>query len=104
MKAVKHFHPYLYGRSFILRTDHAALRWLFSFRLPEGQIARWLENLQQYDFQIEHRPGRNHGNANALSRQPCGPTSCKHCDQMENSEKSQREAENVSNEPRALEL
>ena len=39
VKAVKHFHPYLYGRSFILRTDHAALRWLFSFRFPEGQIA-----------------------------------------------------------------
>ena len=59
VKAVKHFHPYLYGRSFVLRTDHAALRWLFSFRLPEGQIARWLEHLQQYDFRIEHRPGKD---------------------------------------------
>ena len=103
VKAVKHFHPYLYGRSFVLRTDHAALRWLFSFRLPEGQIARWLEHLQQYDFRIEHRPGRNHGNADALSRRPCGHTSCKHCEQMENREKSQREAESASNDPRVLE-
>ena len=45
VKAVKHFHPYLYGRSFVLQTDHAALRWLLSFCLPEGQIARWLERL-----------------------------------------------------------
>ena len=52
-----------YGPSFVLRTDHAALRLLFSFRLPAGQIARWLEHLQQYDFRIEHQPGRNHGNA-----------------------------------------
>ena len=103
VKAVKHFHPYLYGRSFVLRTDHAALRWLFSFRLPEGQIACWLEHLQQYDFRIEHRPGRNHGNADALSRRPCGHTSCKHCEQMENREKSQREAESASNDPRVLE-
>lgn len=104
VKAVKHFHPYLYGRSFILRTDHAALRWLFSFRFPEGQIARWLERLQQYDFQIEHRPGRKHGNADALSRRPCSHTSCKHCDQKENREKSQREAESASSDSKAESL
>jgi len=46
VKDVKHFHPYLYGRSFILRTDHAALHWLLSFQLPEGQIAHWLKHLQ----------------------------------------------------------
>ena len=64
-----HFHPYLYGRHFTIRTDHAALRWLLSFRDPEGQIARWLERLQQYDFEIQHRAGTKHGNADALSRQ-----------------------------------
>ena len=93
VKAVKHFHPYLYGRSFILRTDHAALRWLLSFRLPEGQIARWLERLQQYDFRVEHRPGHRHGNADALSRRPCIHSGCKHCDRMETREKLQRQAE-----------
>ena len=102
-KAVKHSHPYiLWSHHSSLRTDHAALRLLFSFRLPAGQIARWLEHLQQYDFRIEHQPGRNHGNADALSRRPCGHTSCKHCEQMENREKSQREAESASNDPRVL--
>eukprot|EP00731_Ephydatia_muelleri_P035738 Em0153g13a len=35
---------------------------------PEGQLARWLEQLQEYDFEVIHRKGRNHNNADALSR------------------------------------
>jgi len=40
------------------------------FKQPEGQAARWLERLQEYDFDIEHRPGKHHANADALSRKP----------------------------------
>ena len=87
VKAVKHFHVYLYGRKFLLRTDHAALRWLLGFRQPEGQVARWIESLQQYDFTVEHRPGAKHGNADALSRRPCLRDACKHCDRLESVEK-----------------
>ncbi|KAK2577752.1 hypothetical protein KPH14_011855, partial [Odynerus spinipes] len=71
VKSIEHFQYYLYRRSFTVRTDHAALRWLLSFKKPEGQIARWIERLQGYDFKIEHRPGRIHSNADALSRRPC---------------------------------
>lgn len=80
VKAVEHFHPYLYGRKFKLRTDHAALNWLLTFKNPEGQIARWLERLQQYNFTIEHRAGSKHINADVLSRRPCAVESCRHCD------------------------
>ena len=83
VKAVKHFQPYLYGREFLLRTDHAALRWLLKFRNPEGQLARWLETLQQYQFIIEHRSGARHGNADALSRRPCYDDGCKHCARLD---------------------
>ena len=83
VRSVQHFHPYLYGRHFTIRTDHAALRWLLSFRSPEGQVARWIECLEQYDFQIEHRPGAKHGNADALSRRPCLSNDCRHCDRLE---------------------
>ena len=41
------------------------------FRSPEGQLARWLEKLQEFQFAIVHRPGRKHNNADALSRIPC---------------------------------
>lgn len=68
---VKHFRPYLYGRKFTIRTDHGSLAWLTNFKEPEGQLARWIEVLQQYDYRIIHRPGRNHGNADSLSRKPC---------------------------------
>ncbi|GBN42631.1 Transposon Ty3-I Gag-Pol polyprotein [Araneus ventricosus] len=42
VKSIEHFHHYLYGRKFLLRTDHASLRWLLNFKEPEGQIARWI--------------------------------------------------------------
>ncbi|GFQ92414.1 retrovirus-related Pol polyprotein from transposon 412 [Trichonephila clavata] len=40
VKAVENFHSYVYGRKFLLRTDHASLAWLLNFKNPEGQIAR----------------------------------------------------------------
>ena len=32
------------------------------------QLARWLTFIEQFDYEIEHRPGVKHGNANGLSR------------------------------------
>lgn len=72
VESVKHFHHYLYGRYFTIRTDHGALNWLMHFKNPEGQMARWMEVLSVYDFAILHRPGKSHGNADGLSRRPCG--------------------------------
>ena len=48
----KHFRSYLLGRRFVLRTDHSALQWVYSFKEPEGQTARWLEMLQEFDFEV----------------------------------------------------
>ncbi|KAJ8357694.1 hypothetical protein SKAU_G00204880 [Synaphobranchus kaupii] len=55
VRALHHFRPYLQGSHFLLRTDHASLTWLLNFKDPEGQVARWLEQLQGYDFEIRHR-------------------------------------------------
>ena len=55
----RHFCPYLYGREFPVRTDHASLKWLFRFKEPEGQLVRWLEALSEYKFNITHRDGKN---------------------------------------------
>ena len=74
---VHNFRPYLLGRKFLLRTDHGSLIWLQNFKEPEGQLARWITRLQEYDFTIVHRRGRNHANADALSRHPC--TQCGRC-------------------------
>ena len=83
IKAVKHFHHYLYVRSFVIHTDHSALRWLLNFREPEGQIARWIQKLQEYTFSIQHRAGSTHNNADSLSRRPCLKDMCHHCECLE---------------------
>ena len=82
VKSVEHFYKYLYGRRFLIRTDHAALKRLLQFKNPEGQAARWIERLQEYNFVIEHRAGTSHRNADALSRRPC-QDECKHCSRLE---------------------
>jgi len=34
------------------------------------QLARWLTYIEQFDYEVLHRPGVRHGNADALSRRP----------------------------------
>ena len=55
--AVRKYRHYL-GQRVIVRTDHNALQWLFSFKEPEGQLARWLVELSAYDLVVRHRPGK----------------------------------------------
>ena len=67
---MEHFSPYLIGKPFKAGTDHNALKCIKNFKQPKGQVARWIERLAVFDFEIEHRPGRHHGNANGVSRTP----------------------------------
>ena len=73
-----HYRCYLAGRQFLIRTDHGALRWLFNIKEPMGQVARWLERLSEFNFEIQHRAGTQHGNSDGLSRRPC-PDECVTC-------------------------
>ncbi len=68
---MRHFRPYLIGQSFVARTDHSALQWVQNIKEPEGQRARWIEQMQEYDFTVEHRRGRQHQNADTLTQVPC---------------------------------
>ncbi len=70
VKFCRQFRHYLLGRRFLLRTDHNSLVWLTRFKDIQGQLARWVEELSQYDMEILHRPGKNHQNCDALSRIP----------------------------------
>ena len=63
-----HFKHYLLGRQFLVRTDHHSLVWLMRFRHLDGVMARWLEELNRFNFKIEYRKGSEHGGADALSR------------------------------------
>jgi hypothetical protein len=66
--AIKHFQHYLGLKPFTIVTDHSALKWLKTSKIPRGRRARWVMDLQQYDFNIKHRAGKANANADALSR------------------------------------
>ena len=66
--AVEHFRPYLFGRDFIIETDHNALTWLNQVKSKNRKLLRWSLTLQEYDFQVIHKAGSRNRNADALSR------------------------------------
>ena len=68
--ACKVLRPYLHGRKFHLITDHQPLKWLMTNKNVTGQYARWCMILQEFDFEVHHRAGEAHQNADALSRLP----------------------------------
>jgi len=71
ISALQHFRHYLLGNKVILRTDHHSLKWLQTFKRPEGILARWVETLAEFHFTIEHRPSRLHSNVDDVSRPFC---------------------------------
>lgn len=66
--AVKQFRPYIYGRKFIIRTDHRPLQWLFNVKDPGSRLVRWRLKLEEYDYQIEYKQGKDNKVADELSR------------------------------------
>ena len=68
---MQYFQHYLLGTHVIVRTDNHSLKWLKTFKRPEGILARWIETLPEFDCDIEHRPDRLHYNADGVSRHIC---------------------------------
>lgn len=66
--ACKHFRPYLYGRKFVIYTDHKPLTWLMSLKDPNSRLTRWRLKLAEYNFEIKYKQGSINSNADALSR------------------------------------
>ncbi|XP_037398305.1 uncharacterized protein K02A2.6-like [Pygocentrus nattereri] len=72
---VTKFHKYLYGRQFAIVTDHKPLISLFSEmraipQMTSPRIQRWAVTLAAYEYTIMYKVGRDHTNADALSRLP----------------------------------
>jgi hypothetical protein len=60
---------FLYGRKFKIITDHAALKWLITVKNHQcARLTRWVLKLSEYEFEIEHKAGKKHVNADCLSR------------------------------------
>ncbi|MEW8546122.1 MAG: reverse transcriptase domain-containing protein [Candidatus Thiodiazotropha sp.] len=69
VEGIKAYSMYL-SKKFTVYTDHQALKWLHSIKDPQGRLGRWAIALQGKDFEVIHKIGRVHKNADALSRLP----------------------------------
>ncbi|XP_024875936.1 uncharacterized protein K02A2.6-like, partial [Temnothorax curvispinosus] len=72
---VKRFHKFVWGRRFILQTDHKPLVALLQTENTKGlkattaaRLKRWALRLMGYDFKIEFIRTQDFGHADALSR------------------------------------
>jgi len=68
--ALKYFRPYLYGKSFIIKTDHRPLKCLISLKEQSPRIVRWQTLLSEFDFKVEYIKGKQNKVADFLSRNP----------------------------------
>lgn len=68
VEAVKAFRVYLYGRFFILYSDHRPLCYIFSMKDCSSRLFRQKLELMDYNFKILYKPGAQNHVADALSR------------------------------------
>lgn len=68
LDSTKHFRPYLYGRRFTIETDHNPLVWLSKIKEPNSRLIRWKLKLEEFDFEIVYKKGKENKVADALSR------------------------------------
>jgi RNase H-like domain found in reverse transcriptase len=70
MKSLGHWQPYLgwTKEPFTILADHANLQYWKSPRNLNQRTAQWYANLQEYDYKIQHIPGKTNVSVDALSR------------------------------------
>ena len=66
--AVRHWHIYLIGAEFILRSDHNPLVYIRKQKDPRGKFGRWIAELEEYHYTVEYIPGKDNVKADCLSR------------------------------------
>ena len=72
---IQKFHNYLYGRKFIIHSDHKPLMYILNASksiptMASPRVIRWSLLLSAYSYELRYRPGNQQANADALSRLP----------------------------------
>ena len=72
---VKHFHQYLFGRRFTIKSDHKLLQHLFGEKkgipaMASARVQRWTLTLSAYDYRVQFVQGKEHANADMFSCLP----------------------------------
>ena len=66
--AVRKFHVYVYGREFVLETDHQPLMFIDRSKIGNDRIMRWALVLQNYRYKVKVVKGIDNTMADFLSR------------------------------------
>ena len=67
---LKSLRPFLYGIKFVVRTDHQPLVYLQRMKTVDSRLARTLEDLSDFDYEVEYVPGERNVIADLMSRMP----------------------------------
>jgi len=59
---------YIWGQKFTIVTDHKLLTWTFKIIDPISQIMMFKLKLQEFDYTIIYKKGKENGNSGGLSR------------------------------------
>ena len=62
--------PFLKATQFEILMDNYALQWLRTMKNESALLHRWAASLEDYRFNILHRPGKLQGHVDGLSRLP----------------------------------
>lgn len=66
--ALEIWRKYLYGEKFEVYSDHKSLKYIFTQKDLNMRQRRWIEYLDQYNFDLKYHPGKANVVADALSR------------------------------------
>lgn len=64
----KYFRSYLYGKQFLVRTNHSALKRLHNFADNKSELTRWSLRLAEFNFKVEYTPDRKNPHTDSLSQ------------------------------------
>ncbi|GBG78897.1 hypothetical protein CBR_g28611 [Chara braunii] len=70
VSALKHWKHFLLGRHFKIFSDHSTLQWLKSQGELNDKLARYIQFIDMFDFELKHKKGCYNKVVDALSRRP----------------------------------
>ena len=68
VEGIRAYGEYLSHQPFTVYTDHKALQWLNNLKDSPNRLGRWALKLQEYQYTVIHKEGKNNKHADALSR------------------------------------
>ena len=64
----KQFRQYIWGRKFTIVTDHKPLTWVIKMNDPNSHIMLLKLKLQEFEYTIVYKRGKENGNSDGLTR------------------------------------